>query len=489
MTGWTGDTLAGPAFRLVTTVIAAAPVAARHAEAPREGGACRPGGTLRTFFQADSGRPFALTVETGGRAERALAFLHEPDGMPFRDESAPHGRVRPAVAPSTRPTRATWSRRLRGGGRGAAQPGASPSSVAVSQSPLTLRAVARRASRFAPSVTNVTGAPVEAEVGMHLGGAARIENVAATRLGEAAADSLRGADVVPRRGGGHHDGPRAVGPVHRLRRDAVRLARAASSASSRSTMPSAACRSSCPRATATCPVTLGLFPGFADCDRRPAVEPPRLDPGLRRHVGRARARRQRAPTPIAAARAPPRPTFALPAAPWPMGAGFVPLGLLVAARGRPELDPGDRAGTARHGARAVSGVRREPVRIAAGQGFWGDWLEAPVRQVRGGPIDYLMMDYLAEVTMSIMQKQKSRDPTAGYARDFVPLMERILPDVVAQGHPGHLQRRRREPARLRRGGAGGGAAAGAAAQAAASGWSRATTSSAGSTSCSRAATR
>ena len=50
------------------------------------------------------------------------------------------------------------------------------------------------------------------------------------------------------------------------------------------------------------------------------------------------------------------------------------------------------------------------VRIAAGQGFWGDWLEAPVRQVRGGPIDYLMMDYLAEVTMSIMQKQKSRDP-------------------------------------------------------------------------------
>ena len=73
------------------------------------------------------------------------------------------------------------------------------------------------------------------------------------------------------------------------------------------------------------------------------------------------------------------------------------------------------------------------VRVAAGQGFWGDWLEAPVRQVRGGPIDYLMMDYLAEVTMSIMQKQKSRDPKAGYARDFVPLMERILPDIVEKG--------------------------------------------------------
>src|SRR5512140_1254737 len=70
------------------------------------------------------------------------------------------------------------------------------------------------------------------------------------------------------------------------------------------------------------------------------------------------------------------------------------------------------------------------VRIAAGQGFWGDWLEAPVRQVKGGKIDYLMLDYLAEVTMSILQKQRSRDPAMGYARDFVTQMERILPDIV-----------------------------------------------------------
>jgi hypothetical protein len=73
------------------------------------------------------------------------------------------------------------------------------------------------------------------------------------------------------------------------------------------------------------------------------------------------------------------------------------------------------------------------VRVAAGQGFWGDWLEAPVRQVEGGPIDYLMMDYLAEVTMSILQKQRSRDPSLGFARDFPPLMERILPDLVRRG--------------------------------------------------------
>ncbi|RMH17343.1 MAG: DUF1446 domain-containing protein [Gemmatimonadetes bacterium] len=73
------------------------------------------------------------------------------------------------------------------------------------------------------------------------------------------------------------------------------------------------------------------------------------------------------------------------------------------------------------------------VRIASGQGFWGDDLEAPVRQVEGGPIDYLMMDYLAEVTMSIMQKQRARDPSAGYARDFVPLMERLFPALVERG--------------------------------------------------------
>lgn len=76
---------------------------------------------------------------------------------------------------------------------------------------------------------------------------------------------------------------------------------------------------------------------------------------------------------------------------------------------------------------------RKTVRIAAGQGFWGDWLEAPIRQVEGGEIDYLVLDYLAEVTMSILQKQRSRDPGAGYARDFVTQMERILPTIAERG--------------------------------------------------------
>jgi hypothetical protein len=73
------------------------------------------------------------------------------------------------------------------------------------------------------------------------------------------------------------------------------------------------------------------------------------------------------------------------------------------------------------------------IRVAGAQGFWGDDLEAPVRQVEGGPVDYLMLDYLAEVTMSVLRKLKARDPSAGYARDFVPLMERIFPACVERG--------------------------------------------------------
>ncbi len=73
---------------------------------------------------------------------------------------------------------------------------------------------------------------------------------------------------------------------------------------------------------------------------------------------------------------------------------------------------------------------KEKIRIASGQGFWGDLLNAPYDQVTKGPVDYMMMDYLAEVTMSIMQKQKRKDPSLGYAKDLVPLMEGILPVLV-----------------------------------------------------------
>jgi hypothetical protein len=69
------------------------------------------------------------------------------------------------------------------------------------------------------------------------------------------------------------------------------------------------------------------------------------------------------------------------------------------------------------------------VRIGNGQGFWGDNVDAPVELVRGGPIDYIGMDYLAEVTLSIMMRQKLKNPDQGYATDFINFVRRVLPEV------------------------------------------------------------
>lgn len=73
------------------------------------------------------------------------------------------------------------------------------------------------------------------------------------------------------------------------------------------------------------------------------------------------------------------------------------------------------------------------IRIANGQGFWGDWLEAPRQLVEKGNIDYLTLDYLAEVTMSILQKARKADPSLGYARDFPPLIGDLAPLVLDRG--------------------------------------------------------
>lgn len=73
------------------------------------------------------------------------------------------------------------------------------------------------------------------------------------------------------------------------------------------------------------------------------------------------------------------------------------------------------------------------IRIGNGQGFWGDSIDAPVNLLRGGPIDYLTLDYLAEVTMSIMQKQRRRSPDRGYASDFVQFIDKVLPELMKGG--------------------------------------------------------
>ena len=76
---------------------------------------------------------------------------------------------------------------------------------------------------------------------------------------------------------------------------------------------------------------------------------------------------------------------------------------------------------------------KDIIRIGNGQGFWGDSVDAPVNLAKDGPLDYLTLDYLAEVTLSIMQRQKLKNLNAGYARDFIDLIRRILPEIQENG--------------------------------------------------------
>ncbi|MCW2620743.1 MAG: hypothetical protein JWL64_345 [Frankiales bacterium] len=78
-------------------------------------------------------------------------------------------------------------------------------------------------------------------------------------------------------------------------------------------------------------------------------------------------------------------------------------------------------------------TRRDTITIANCGGFWGDDPTAAKRQVEGGPVDYLVMDYLAEITMAILQKQKAKDPRAGYAQDFFAQMRDTLVTCVEKG--------------------------------------------------------
>src|SRR5437588_8300418 len=72
------------------------------------------------------------------------------------------------------------------------------------------------------------------------------------------------------------------------------------------------------------------------------------------------------------------------------------------------------------------------VRIGNGCGFWGDNLDAPVALAEQGRLDYLTLEYLAELTMSILALQKQRDPNAGFASDFLNVLERLAPLLKRQ---------------------------------------------------------
>jgi len=73
------------------------------------------------------------------------------------------------------------------------------------------------------------------------------------------------------------------------------------------------------------------------------------------------------------------------------------------------------------------------LRIGAGQGFYGDSVDGALDVARGGEVSYICFDALAELTMAILQKDRFRDPAAGYARDLPAFMTALLPECRARG--------------------------------------------------------
>ena len=78
-------------------------------------------------------------------------------------------------------------------------------------------------------------------------------------------------------------------------------------------------------------------------------------------------------------------------------------------------------------------MARRPVLIANSSGFFGDRASAMREMVEGGPIDFLTGDYLAELTMLILAKQRARDPSRGWAHTFLGQLESVLGTCCDRG--------------------------------------------------------
>jgi subtilisin family serine protease len=328
VSGWGPDSLAGPIFRLVGTVMAPDTVTAGVREL-RSGVRVEPGSQLRTFFRADSARPLEVRVSTRNPAHKGLAFLHEPDGMPYRDESA-----RPIGAADREAVYQLDGRDVVAGSYEAVvvAPPAQPLSVnlRVIHSPFLL-GMGRDKSGAVATVSNTSSAPVNAQVAMLLGGGERVETVvargSAVRRIPFVAPAWAKAVVV--------DLTMDRAQWARFTDFGVTLFDSTGRQIEKQPLNYAFGRlqAKLPDDHGDMPVELGLFPGFADprgdeswtvrafirlyADSAVALEP----------VRPADSTLTLAPGQTATA------SFSLPASPWALGDGFFPLAVLVARAG------------------------------------------------------------------------------------------------------------------------------------------------------------
>ena len=325
VSGWPADTLAGPGFRLVTTVVMPADIA--DTVTLRRAAPIESGDALRSFFAADSGRPFELRVSSG-LGQRGLAYLHEPGGAPFREVS-----IRPlGVGAEGAVYRVDARDAVRGEYQtvAAAMPGGRMAVAAVVvHSPVKIAAGASNDVAHA-DLSNVTNQAVSARVDLRLRGAQRQDTVRARGSAiqripfeiPAWATGLE-VDVAmdPEQWGRFTDfGVTVLDSMGRqLAQDPMEYA-----FSRLSTV--------LPDGHGGTRAELTLFPGFADsADDRPwsAATTIRLyaDSAVAVAPTAGAGEVSVAPSRTSSVR------FGLPPAPWPMPPGFSPLGVILARIG------------------------------------------------------------------------------------------------------------------------------------------------------------
>ncbi|MEP7227892.1 MAG: hypothetical protein ABI785_11060, partial [Gemmatimonadales bacterium] len=284
------------------------------------------GGAMRTFFRADSARPFEVRVSSRGSAEKGLAFLHEPDGMPYRDESA-----RPIGGGAGAAVYQVDGRDVVTGTYEAVAVAPTPkginAGVQVTQSPLRLHLV-RNENDAVATLSNTTASPVRAEATMLLGGGERVETVtargSAIRRIPFTAPAWAKSVVV--------DVTMDPALWEKFTDLGVTLFDSAGRQIEKQPQNYAFGRlqAALPEGHGDMRLELGFFPGFAE----PRSEQQwTLRAAIRLYADSAVTLEPRDVKEAAVTVAPGRNAsvvFPLPQSPWPLGDGFFPLGILVA---------------------------------------------------------------------------------------------------------------------------------------------------------------